>query len=196
MNKKKYSLYIAGGILLLIVVYLVVTYNSLVKKEEKVKFTWSEVQNAYARRLDLIPNLVNVVRGNANFEQTVLTQVTEARSRVIQSNTGSEDASGEALDKQTAAQNDLASATNRVIITVEKYPDLKGTKAFLDLQTDLVGTERRIKVARKNLNEAVRIYNTSVKSFPTNLVAGILGFSAKSGFTSDAGAEKATEIKF
>ena len=194
MNKRRYSGFIIGGLLVILGIFLIVTYNGLVKKEEEVKLQWNEVQNAYQRRLDLIPNLVNVVKGGADFEQTTLQKITEARSKATSVNVSEVSAAG--YNAQSAAQDELAAAANRLLISVEKYPDLQGTKAFSTLQTQLERTELRIKIARKDFNESIQAYNSSARNFPTSLVAGIFGFHAKEGFSSDAGAEKATEIKF
>ena len=195
MKGKRYSGYIAGAVLLLIGIYLIVTFNGLVKKEEQYKLQWNEVQNAYQRRLDLIPNLVNIVKGGTEYEQTTLQKISDARARAMSLNVSNE-INAENFSKQTAAQDQLAAAANRLMITVEKYPDLQGTRAFSDLQSQLEGTERRIKVARKDFNVAIAAYNSSVKSFPTSLVAGIFGFPAREGFETVAGAENAVEIKF
>lgn len=195
MNKKRLTWLIVGSVLLLITIYLITTYNSLVKKEEKVKLQWNEVQNAYQRRLDLIPSLVNVVKGTAEYEQRVLTKIAEARSKIARLNVDGNVTSAQ-YNQQLAAQNELAAATNNLILSVEKYPELQGTNAFANLQTDLVGTERRIKVARKDFNAAIQQYNSTVRSFPTNAAAGILGFKHKEGFIADTGNDKATEIKF
>lgn len=196
MNKKRYTGYIIGGLLVVIGIFLIITYNSLVKKEVRMQTQWSEVQNAYQRRLDLIPNLINVVKGAADFEQNILTEIAAARSKAQAVNIDSANVDASKFHEQNTAQNRLANVSNRIIITIERYPQLKGTEAFLALQTDLLGTERRIKVARKDFNEAVRDYNSSVRSFPTSLVAGVFGFKAKDGFTADSGTDKATEIKF
>ena len=196
MNKKRYSGYIIGGLLVVIGIFLIITYNSLVKKEVRMQTQWSEVQNAYQRRVDLIPNLINVVRGAADFEKNILTEITEARSKAQAINIDSANVDASKFQQQNIAQNGLANVSNKIIITIERYPQLKGTEAFLALQTDLLGTERRIKVARKDFNEAVRDYNSKVRSFPTSLAAGVFGFKAKDGFTADSGTEKATEIKF
>lgn len=196
MNNKRYSGYIIGGIIVLLGIYVMLTFNSLVKKQENVKLQWNEVQNAYQRRIDFIPNVVNVVKGQADFEQATLVMVTEARSKAQSVNISQGDVSAEKYNQQAAAQDELAKAANRLVITVEKYPELKGTAAFEGLQTQLEGTERRIKVARKDFNGAIAGYNSSVKSFPTKIVAGIFGFQPKEGFQSDAGADKAVEIKF
>lgn len=196
MNKKNYSGYIIGAVLVVVGIWLITTYNGLVKKDEKVKLQWNEVQNSYQRRLDLIPNLVNVVKGGANFEQGTLVKISEARSKATSVNVSANDVNASAYNTQAAAQDELAAAANRLIIAVEKYPELQGAKAFAALQTQLERTELRIKVARKDFNEAIADYNKSVKTFPTKLAAGLLGFPAKDGFQADGGADKAVEIKF
>lgn len=195
MNNKRYGGYIIAGILVLLAIYTIITYNGLVAKEELVKKQWNEVNSAYQRRVDLIPNLVNVVKGQANFEQTVLVEVTEARAKASSVGTQTADLTADNYNKQSAAQNELAGAASRLLITVEKYPELKGAAAFAGLQTQLEGTERRIKVARKDFNASIATYNSSVKSFPTNIVGSLLGFKAKEGFQSDAGADKSIEVK-
>lgn len=196
MNNKRWSGYIIGGIIVLLGIFLITTYNGLVKKEEQVKLQWNEVQNAYQRRIDFIPNVVNVVKGQTNFEQTTLQQLTEARAKATAVNVTGTEISADKFNQQTAAQDGLAAATNRLLITVEKYPELKGAAAFKGLQTQLEGTERRIKVARKDFNVAIADYNSSVRSFPTKIVAGVFGFKAREGFKSDSGADKSVEIKF
>lgn len=196
MNKNRSSVYIIGGIAAILGIFLIVTYNGLVKKEEKVKVQWSEVQNAYQRRVDLIPNLVNTVRGGANFEQKTLTDVAEARAKATSVNVSSTDVSSDGYEAQKNAQDALATAANRLLISIEKYPELQGQRAFTTLQTQLERTELRIKTARKDFNAAVQDYNSSVRGFPTKLAAGIFGFRPKEGFSSNAGAERATEIKF
>ena len=195
MNKKRYSVYIITAIVVVLGIWLITVFNGLVKKEEKVKLQWNEVQNAYQRRLDLIPNVVNVVKGGADYEQNVLQQVSAARAKATAVNVSAKP-TGDEYSKQTAAQDELAAATSRLLINVEKYPEIQGTRAFSDLQTQLEGTERRIKVARKDFNVAIAVYNSSVKSFPVNIIAGILGFKAMAGFQSDEGTDKAVEIKF
>lgn len=189
-----------GGIIALIIVvvvgiWLITTYNGLVKKQERVNVTWSEVQNAYQRRLDLIPNLVNTVKGGADFEQGTLQQIAEARAKAAQL-LSNNNLTAQNYQEQSAAQDALAGAANRLIAVVERYPDLKGTAAFKSLQTQLERTELRIKMARKDFNESVALYNTKVKSFPTRLAAALFGFNAREGFAADAGADKAQEIKF
>lgn len=194
MNKKSYSGYIIGGILVVVGIWLITTYNALVKKDEKVKLQWNEVQNAYQRRLDLIPNLVNVVKGGADYEQTTLQKIAEARAKATSINVTGINA--ENYQQQVEAQDELAAAANRLIVAVEKYPELQGAKAFSGLQTQLERTELRIKIARKDFNAAIAEYNKSVKTFPTKLITGLFGFPAKEGFKSDAGADKSVEIKF
>lgn len=196
MNKKRYSGYIAGGIIVLLGLLVIVTYNKLVKAEEKVKLQWNEVNNVYQRRLDLVPNLVNVVKGQADFEKETLVKISEARANASAAITTTGEPTPENISATDKTQNELATAANRFIAVIENYPALKGTEAFRGLQTQLEGTERRVKFARKDFNEAVQSYNSSVRAFPTNLVAGIFGFETKTGFQSDAGADKAVEIKF
>ena len=191
----KRKLLVPLAIAVLLILYFIVTYNSLVKKDEKVKQDWSEVQNTYQRRLDLIPNLVSVVRGVSEFESSLLQKIAQLRNNTAASLNQSE-ISAESYARQKQVQDSLASNVNRLIVLVEAYPELQATKAYLSLQTDLVGTERRIKVARKDFNESVYNYNRTVKRFPTNLVARIAGFRPKKGFESTAGAEQAVEINF
>jgi len=196
MQQKKFSGYIVGGaILLVLLTWIITSYNSLVKKQEKVKLQWSEVQNTYQRRLDLIPNLVNVVKGVSDFEQTTLEKITEAKSRAITGLSNNE-LTAENYQQQSRLQDTLAAAANRLIIQIERYPALKGTAAYAGLQTQLEGTERRIRVARNDFNETVADYNKKVRGFPSNLVAGIFGFKRKEGFEAVSGTEKAIEIKF
>jgi len=196
MQKKKYTgLVIAGAVILLLVIFMVSTYNSLVKKEEKVKQQWSEVQSTYQRRLDLVPNLVNTVKGVSDFEQSTLEQIAAARGEAL-SGMSNDELTAENYTAQQRAQDNLATATNRLIVVIEKYPTLKGTAAYAGLQTQLEGTERRIKVARNDFNAAVADYNKQVRGFPGNLVAGLFGYKPKEGFEAVAGSDKSVEIKF
>jgi LemA protein len=186
-----------GVILLLMAaaVYIMSVYNGLVGKDELVKKNFAELQATYQRRLDLLPNLVNVVKANADFEQTVMQQVTEARALAAQVTQTSLPEGGD-FAKLESAQGELANATNRLVAVIEKYPNLKATEGFLKLQTQIEGTERRIKLARNDFNGAVQTYNQTVRSVPTNLVAGVFGFPKKEGFQADAGASQPPEIKF
>ena len=196
MPQKKLTGFIVGGsILLILIIWIFSSYNSFVKKEEKVKLQWSEVQNTYQRRLDLIPNLINVVKGISDFEQTTLQQIADARSKAL-SGLSNNELTPENYQQQKKLQDELAVSANRMIIRIEKYPTLKGTAAYAGLQTQLEGTERRIKVARNDFNAAVAVYNKKVRSFPSNLLAGMFGFKMKEGFEADAGTDKSVEIKF
>ena len=194
MQNKRSIGYIIGGVFVLLALYGIFTYNGFIKKEEKVNNQWAEVQNAYQRRLNLVPNLVSTVQGGASFESGVLEQIAEARSKASSVTVNQPDS--ETNNRQLASQNELAMATNQLIARVERYPELKGTKAFAGLQVQLEGTERRIKVARKDFNESVQVYNTAIKTFPANIIASLFGFTPKDGFEASEGAEKAVEIKF
>ncbi len=196
MNRNRLPVFILAGIAVILVIYFVLTYNSFVTKEEKIKLQWSEIQNVYQRRIDLVPNLVNTVKGLADFEQTTLEKIATARSRAAQVNFSGDATNPQDVQKQQILQDSLAAAANRLIITVEKYPTLKGTDAFAGLQTQLEGTERRVKIARKDFNAAIAAYNNSVRSFPSNIAAKLFGFHVKEGFESDMNADKAIEIKF
>ena len=195
MRGKRYAGYIIAGVLLLLVISVIVSYNSLVKKEEKVKQQWSEVQNTYQRRLDLIPNLVNIVKGVSEFEQGTLEKITEARSKALSGSSATE-LTVENYTTQSVLQDSLAAAANRLILVIEKYPTLKGTDAYSGLQTQLEGTERRIKVARNDFNEAVANYNKTARGFPSGIIAKLFGFKVKDGFEAETGSDKAVEIKF
>lgn len=182
-------------LLLLPAIWLMFTYNKLVVQEESVSRYVAELQATYQRRIDLLPNLVSVVKANSEFEKTVLQQVTEARALAAQvSSSNISDAEG--FNKMEGTQGQLAVAANRLLAVIENYPDLQATDAFVKLQTQIEGSERRIKVARNDFNNAVKNYNLEVRSFPTNIAAGLLGFKVKEGFAADPGAEQAPEIKF
>lgn len=195
MQKKYSGLLVVGGILVILLIWITSSYNSLVNKQEKVNQQWAEVQSTYQRRVDLIPNLVNVVKGVADFEKGTLEKIAEARAKAAKGLTVTE-LSGANYEQQQQLQNELAGSVNRLIIQIERYPNLKGTDAYSGLQTQLEGTERRILVARKDFNEAVNNYNLKVRSFPSNIVAGLFGFARKKGFEADAGTEKTVQIKF
>jgi LemA protein len=168
----------------------------MVSKGENVTRAWQDVESDYQRRLDLIPNLVNTVKGYADFEKSTLTAVIEARAQATQVKVDANNITPEALQQYQAAQGQLSSSLSRLLVTVEQYPDLKANQNFLELQAELAGTENRIKVARNKFNEAVQDYNTYVKSFPRNLLAGMFGFTAKTYFEADESASKAPEVKF
>ena len=171
-------------------------YNGLVQKDQNVKGKWANVESDYQRRSDLIPNLVNTVKGAANFEQETITQVIEARSKATQTTISADDLSPEKIAAFQKAQGQLSGAIGRLLVSVERYPELKATEAFRDLQAQIEGTENRIKVSRNDFNAAVQDYNTSAKKFPLVLFAGMFGFTEKGFFTADAGAEKAPTVDF
>jgi len=172
------------------------SYNGLVDKEQNVENTWAKVQSAYQRRADLIPNLVNTVKGYADFEKSTLTEVINARSKATSVNIDANNMNPETLKQFQEAQGGLTSALSKLLVTVEKYPDLKANQNFLELQSQLEGTENRIKVARDEFNESVKTYNVKVKKFPNNLFAGIFGFRSRPYFEAEAGSDKAPEVKF
>lgn len=172
-------------------------YNTLVTMEEEVDNAWAQVENQYQRRADLIPNLVNTVKGYADFEKSVLTEVTEARSKVSQMQINADDLSDPQKFQQFQdAQDQLSGALSRLLVTVEAYPDLKANQNFLALQAQLEGTENRISVERMRFNDAVRAYNTEIRSFPTLITAGIFGFSEKQYFKSKEGSDQVPEVDF
>lgn len=171
--------------------------NNLVELEQGVIQQWSQVENQYQRRADLIPNLVNTVKGYANFEKEVLTKVTEARAKVSQFNVTPEVLNDpQAFAKFQSLQGELSGALSRLLVTVENYPELKANEGFLQLQAQLEGTENRISVERKKFNETVQQYNTTIKKFPASFLAGMLGFKEKQYFTAIAGAENAPKVEF
>ena len=171
-------------------------YNGLVQKDQNVKSKWANVESDYQRRADLIPNLVNTVKGAANFEQETITAVIEARSKATQTTVNANDLSPEKIAEFQKAQGQLSGAIGRLLVSVERYPELKATEAFRDLQAQLEGTENRIKVSRNDFNAAVQDYNTSVNKFPMVLFSGLFGFNEKGYFTAEAGSEKAPTVDF
>ena len=171
-------------------------YNGLVQQDEAVKLAWNNVQSDYQRRADLIPNLVNTVKGEANFEQTTLTKVIEARASATQMKIDPNDLTPEKLQQFQQTQGQLSQALGRLLVVSEQYPNLRANDAFRGLQAQLEGTENRIKVARNDYNSAVQSYNVQVRKFPAALFAGIMGFKPKTGFAAEAGSEKAPEVKF
>ena len=175
------------------------TYNGLVTSEQAVEAQWGQVQNVYQRRADLIPNLVASVKGAANFEQATLTQVVEARSRVGQVTTQAPGAilnDPQKFQQFQQAQDQLSSALSRLLVVVERYPDLKAVQGFRDLMTELEGTENRVAVERRRFNEVAQSYNTRIKTFPAVLLAGMMGFQPRPYFQSQPGAETAPKVDF
>lgn len=171
-------------------------YNSMVEKDEGVAKSWASVETQYQRRSDLIPNLVNVVKGYADFEQETLTRVVEARSKATDITLNADELTPENIAKFQEAQSELSGALSRLLVSVERYPDLKANQQFAQLQAQLEGTENRISVARDNFNESVRDYNTYIRKFPKNIVAGMFNFDQKGYFESDAGSQTAPTVEF
>jgi len=190
------TLLIILGIVLILGIWGCGGYNSLVKQDETVKNTWNNVQSQYQRRTDLIPNLVNTVKGEANFEQSTLTGIVEARAKATQVKVDPDNLTPEKIAEFQQAQGQVTSALGRLLAVVENYPNLRANDGFRALQAELAGTENRINVARNDFNNSVNVYNTKVRSFPTNIFAGIFGFDKKEGFKAEVGAEKAPEVKF
>jgi LemA protein len=198
MDKARSNKYwfILALILVVLVSYTGFTYNNLVKSDEGVKKTWSDLQSAYQRRIDLVPSLVSVVKGSSGFEMKTLEDLMNARSKAQQIIISSNTADYQSYQHVETAQGEVAQSVNRVIAIAEKYPDLKSTKNYLYLQAQLEGTERRIKVSRNDFNSFVADYNKKVRQFPSSLVAGIFGFKLKEGFSSDMNAQNPPEVKF
>lgn len=194
---RKYTgLFIVLGLIVLLAGCGGCGYNSMVKMDQEVKKSWGNVQSEYQRRSDLIPNLVNTVKGAANFEQETLEKVMAARAKATQTTVDVSNLSPENIRKFQEAQAQLSSSIGRLLVSVERYPDLKANANFQNLQAQLEGTENRIKVARNDFNAAVQSYNTTVKTFPTNMMAGIFGFTEKGYFEAEAGSEKAPTVDF
>jgi LemA protein len=190
-----------GGLILLVAVIAIMwgvgIYNEFVSMDEQVNQSWSQVENQYQRRMDLIPNLVNTVKGVAEFERETFTAVTEARSKVNQLNVSSDILNNPAAFQQfQSAQGELSSALSRLLVTVEAYPQLKANENFLQLQAQLEGTENRISVERRKFNQAVQTYNTKVKRIPDRIVAGFSGFEEKQYFQAVEGSEVAPTVEF
>jgi LemA protein len=172
------------------------SFNNMVEKEETVSEAWSQVENVYQRRADLIPNLVNTVQGYADFEKETLQGVIEARSKATSVNIDAGNLNEGSLQQFQQAQQGLSSALSRLMVVVERYPDLKANQGFLQLQSQLEGTENRIAVERKRFNEVVKSFNAYIRKFPQTMLAGMYGFEKKGYFEADAGADKVPEVKF
>lgn len=171
-------------------------YNGMVTMQEQVSSQWGNVQTAYQRRADLIPNFVNTVKGAANFEQSTLTQVIEARAKATSVTVDPTKMTAQNMQQFQEAQGQLSSALSRLMVVVEQYPELKATQNFRDLQVELEGTENRISVERKKFNDVALVYNTKIRQFPQSILAGMFGFQAKPYFEADKGAEKAPQVQF
>ena len=196
MNKKTISLITIISIIVISIIWVVSKYNGLVKKDEACTQQWSKVESQYQRRLDLIPNLVNTVKGYAEHEQETFTQVIEARNQASQIKIDPNNMSQEAMDKFQQSQQTLKSSLDRLMVVVERYPDLKANQNFLELQSQLEGTENRIAVERQRFADVVNAYNSTIRRFHTNLIAGMFTFERKAYFESEAGAENAPKVEF
>ena len=192
--------YIVIGVIIIIVIGIFMwfkgSYNQMVTRSENVSSQWSNVENQYQRRLDLIPNLVNTVKGYAEHEQNTLTQVVEARAKATQMRVNFDQLDEQTIQKFNNMQGELSSALSRLMAISEQYPDLKANENFRDLQAQLEGTENRIAVERRKFNEEVKGYNAYIRSFPKNIIAGMFGFLPQPYFEAATGAEKAPEVKF
>jgi len=194
------KIWIVLGIIALIAIILYVsfkgTYNKMVEKDEAVTAAWAQVENVYQRRADLIPNLVNTVKGYAAHEQETLQSVVEARAKATSVTIDPSNLNAASIAQFQAAQDGLSSALSRLLVSVEQYPDLKANQNFLDLQAQLEGTENRIAVERQKFNETAREYNTYIRRFPQNIFASLFNFEKKAYFEAQSGAEKAPEVHF
>jgi len=190
MNYKKFIPWVIIG---LIVLWAVSSYNSLASREQGVKQQWGQVEVVYQRRMDLIPNLVEVVKNYANFEKSTLTEITQLRSQVGQANVNFKNPNS-SIDDKVKAVNQMESSFSRLLVVLEKYPDLKAGEQFMALQTELAGTENRISFERHKFNEVVGTFNNAVVRFPSNLLAKIFGYQEKTYFDAKAGAENAPDL--
>ncbi len=196
MRKTLITLGIVVAVLFILYRFFAGTYNKMVDRDVEVQNAWSQVENVYQRRLDLIPNLVNTVKGAAEFEKSTLTAVIEARANATQVKVDPKNLSPEQLAKFQQAQGELSTALGRLMVVVEQYPQLKANQNFLELQAQLEGTENRITVERQKFNDTVQAYNQYIRKFPQLLLAGMFGFKEKAFFAAEKGAAKAPEVKF
>ena len=194
MKNKK--MWIILGVVAVVVIWLVVGYNGLVSRQESVNQAWSNVENVYQRRADLIPNLVNTVKGYAEHEQATLQAVTDARTKATSINIDPATATQEQMDAFFAAQQEVGTSLGRLIAVAERYPDLKASANFRDLQAQLEGTENRIAVERKSYNAMVKEYNTKIRKFPANIIAGLFGFERVANWEAQEGTEVAPVVEF
>jgi LemA protein len=196
MKRGTIILLVVAGLFLLLIFNGCGSYNNMVSKREATESAWAQVENVYQRRMDLIPNLVNTVKGVANFEQKTLTDVIQARANASSIKVDASKLSPEQIQKFQASQGELSQALGRLMVVAEQYPQLKATENFLELQSQLEGTENRITTERQKFNDIVKQYNTYIRRFPQVLYSGIFGFEKRGYFEATAGAEKAPEVKF
>lgn len=196
MKKGLLAILVAAAVVLGIFFWFQSTYNGMVKMDEGVQVAWSQVENVYQRRADLIPNLVATVKGYATHEQETLEGVISARSKATQITVDPQNLTPEEIAKYQKAQGELGSALGKLLAITENYPDLKANTNFLELQSQLEGTENRITVERQKFNETARAYNTAIRQFPKNIVAGMFGFEKKPYFEAQEGAQQAPKVEF
>lgn len=196
MNNISKKTIVIVAVILLLVFFCISRYNGLVSKDEAVSKAWNNVETQYQRRADLIPNLVNTVKGYATHEKSTLEEVISARAQATKITVNAEDLTPEKLKQYQAAQGEITSALGKLIAISENYPELKANENFQELQAQLEGTENRITESRRLYNEEVQTFNVSVRSFPTNIIANLFGFEKKSGFEAESGAEKAPKVEF
>ncbi len=196
MSKKILWTIIVVGVIAIVAFWMVGKYNSMVTEQENVETAWGQVENQYQRRMDLIPNLVAVVKGYATHEQETLEGVIAARAKATQITVNADNLTEEQLKEFQQAQGELSQALGRLMAVAEAYPDLKANENFKDLQTQLEGTENRIAVARNTFNEQARVYNTLIRTFPNNIIAGLFNFEKKPYFEADAEAKHAPKVEF
>lgn len=196
MSKGTITLIIVGVVILILTGTTLTTYNGLVTTDEAVSTAWSNVQSQYQRRADLIPNLVNTVKGYAKHEQGTLESVMAARAKATQLTVDANSLTPEKMKQMQEAQGQLSQALGRLMMISEKYPELKANEGFSELRAQLEGTENRINESRRQYNEIVKEYNISVRKFPSNLVAGMFGFDKRTPFEAETGAEKAPKVEF
>lgn len=194
MNKKVTIILVA--VIALLAIWGITSYNRLVSMEEGVNTAWSNVENQYQRRADLIPNLVNTVKGYASHEKSTFEAVVEARSKATQVKIDADNLTPEKMLAYQKAQGEVGAALSRLLALTEAYPDLKANQNFIELQAQLEGTENRISVERKKFNDTSKEYNTTIRNFPTNIISGICGFEKRPYFQAEAGTDKAPKVEF
>lgn len=196
MKKSVITIIIVVGAILVLLAMMITPYNAMVKKDESCSGAWAQVENVYQRRLDLIPNLVKTVQGAADYEKGTLEAVVNARSKASSVQVDANNLNEGSIAQFQKAQDELSSALNRLMVVVERYPELKANQNFLELQAQLESTENRIAVERNKFNEVVKDYNTYIRKFPNNIIAGIFNFDKKGYFQATAGAENAPSVDF
>jgi len=196
LSKGVITLIVIAGVVLLGFLWIKNSYNKMVLQEEQVTTAWSQVENVYQRRADLIPNLVSTVKGYASHERETLEEVVNARAKATQTTIDPTNMTAEGMASFQQAQGELSQALSKLMVVVERYPDLKANQNFLELQAQLEGSENRITVERQKFNETARLFNTTIRQFPKNMIAGMFGFERKEYFQADEGAQNVPIVKF